>query len=82
MNDFFQTIYNHAVEERTLDFGTDPVYLAADRALDELVVSLHPDQETQDRFNNAIGAVLYRTNVVSLAYGFRLAVRVTAPDCL
>lgn len=82
MNDFFHTIYNHALEERILDLRTDPGYLAADRALNELVESLHPDRETQDRFNNAFGAVLYHANVDCLAYGFRLGVRVTAPDRL
>lgn len=82
MNSFFQTIYNHALDDRTLDFGKDPQYRADDNALDELVESLHPDKDTQDRFNNAISAVLYRANVICLAYGFRLGVRVTAPDRL
>lgn len=82
MDDFFQTIYNRAQENRALDFGTDPAYCAADRALDELVESLHPDLATQDRFDNAVGKLLYRANVLSLAYGFRLGVRVTAPDRL
>lgn len=82
MDDFFQTIYNRAQENRAIDFGTDPAYRAADRALDELVESLHPDRDTQDRFNNAISAVLYRANVICLSYGFRLGVRVTAPDRL
>lgn len=82
MDDFFQTIYNRALEDRALDFGTDPAYRAADCALDELVESLHPDLATQDRFDNAVGKLLYRANVLSLAYGFRLGVRVTAPDRL
>ena len=82
MNDFFQTIYNHALDCRSLNFGLDPQYRADYDALDELVESLHPDRDTQDRFNNAISAVLYRTNVICLSYGFRLGVRVTAPGCL
>lgn len=82
MTDFFQTIYNHALEDRSLNFSLDPQYRADYDALDELVGALHPDRDTQDRFNNAFSAVLYRANVVCLAYGFRLGVRVTAPDCL
>lgn len=82
MDDFFQTIYNHALEGRTLDFGADPAYRAADQVLDELVESLHPDRATQDRFNDAYGHLLYRANVLCLAYGFRLGARVTAPDRL
>lgn len=82
MDDFFQTIYRHAQEDRSLDFGVDHEYRAASDALDELVESLHPDLATQDRFDNAVGKLLYRANVLSLAYGFRLGVRVTASDRL
>lgn len=82
MTDFFQTIYIHAQENKTLDFGADSVYRAASDALDELEESLHLDRATKDNLDNAVGALLYRSNVLALAYGFRLGVRVTAPGRL
>lgn len=82
MDDFFKSIYDHAQNIRALDFGDDREYRCITQELDSLAESFCPDDTGVDRLMEAVYALLYRGNVLSLSYGFRLGVRITAPDRL
>lgn len=79
MNDFYTAIYDHATDTNALGFDTDRECLVASQALDDLVEQLHPDAATHDKLMDAIDRLLYRSNVLSLSYGFRLAAQVIRP---
>ncbi len=79
MDDFFETIYLDAAERGTLNPDFDPGYRAARTALDALLTALVPDEDRRDELESAVYRLADRSDLVSLAYGFRLGVRVTAP---
>lgn len=79
MNDFYQLIYNYAAESNTLGLDSDRECLIASQSLDSLVESLLPDPALRDKLTDAIDRLVYRSNVLSLSFGFRLAVQVIRP---
>lgn len=82
MDDFFHAIYENALNTGALNRTNDPEYRRVFGQLERLIDRLCPDRSSQDELMNAIYGVLFRSDIDVLAYGFRLGVRVTAPDGL
>lgn len=79
MNDFFKTIYDHAVETDQLTHENNRQFRDADFHLRQLLESLHLDTATQTKLLDAAFGLLYVANIEVLGYGFRLALQVIGP---
>ena len=79
MDNFFQAIYENALNTGALNRSNDPKYRRAFAQLERLADRLCPDENDQKELMSAIYDVLLRSDLDILAYGFRLGVRVTAP---
>lgn len=83
MDDFFRTIYENALNTGALNRTNDPEYRRAAALLEQLAEDkLCLDQAAQNELMNAVYAVIFRSDLDALAYGFRLGIRVTAPGRL
>ena len=79
MDDFFKTIYDHAVEFDTLNHEHNQEYRIALADLHELAETLIPDIKSQNKLLDTVYGLLYASDLDALTYGFRLAIRVTNP---
>lgn len=79
MNDFFKTIYDHAIETDQLTHENNRQYRNADFHFRQLLESLPLDIPTQTKLLDAAFELLYIANIEALGYGFRLATQVIGP---
>lgn len=78
MDDFFKLIYDEAVETGALDHENNRQYRAADFYFRDLLEAL-PDQAAGETLSMAVAHLLYCSDILCLAYGFRLAAQVIHP---
>lgn len=81
MDDFFKTIYDHAVETDALTHENNRQYHEAHTRLHELLEHSPLDTAAQNELLYAVYDLLYHSDIDALVYGFRLAVEVIRPIC-